>query len=407
MNDCNQGQFIENDLVNIYFTNLELLVEESKHSHKHFKDLKELLRTHAHLPTTHNLSNLYTSLLNYTADHLSKNSDYYNEYITIAKRMDDLSLFSVEGEYISTRNFKNIVVMATRVQDFIWAKQFLNKNITAIPEHSQEGLKKLCAVIIQLYEQDSLPPYNRNLTGIEDALNKIEKLDLYAWLNIKTLQLRLAYLDLTKVSDMATNYKGYVRKKDLLITNKDPYIKFANLVVELSKFERNHKLDFAKLKIFEEDFHKSKTIDNLWLQRKINELKLEALKRIYENNQESNTNDYSGLLTLLHSLLEQKMPYILENDRQAFQNFIQILILITEATYYSNSSVRQHRLKDAEKKMTTIYETAKEKILSKEAKKVVKQDKLLPKEADAIIEQLFRLKLYDSHWLQQKIDNLK
>jgi len=117
-------QYFSNPLIHLSLLNIDLVEKEDDNT---FISLSKAIAEKAEIVPASFLKPFYTNLTNYCAKQIVKGKlSYHSDLYHIYKSMDDANLFIMD-DAIDTGLLKNVITVACRVKEYVWAKNMLKK----------------------------------------------------------------------------------------------------------------------------------------------------------------------------------------------------------------------------------------------------------------------------------------
>ena len=255
-------------IVDVYTSIWKLLTEESK---SEFLALKEKLKKELGVDQEHK-QQLFRYVQNHCIRGINKgHSEYFEELFDIYNYLLESKIIFDENNILASSDFKNIVTVALRLKDYVWAENFVEEN----------------HVFLQVVERQSV--YHLNLANIfyekkhyKEALQTIQFYhfdDVYYELNARYLTIKIFFDEkddeplLYAIRSLQLMLK---RKKGISSFNKSSCLRFLSilkLIIKMRDYlDRRDPIDKLILKINEE-MKKGALANKNWLNGKYQELK--------------------------------------------------------------------------------------------------------------------------------------
>lgn len=214
--------------INVYYQTL-LMIQNSAQT-EHYQTLKKLLQTNLELFPQEELSNIYGYMLNFCVKRInSGESHYYEEIFELYQLLLEQDII-FEHDYLSEKNFMNIVTVGLRLKDFSWTEQFIHQYKERLRPEIRENAA-LYNLAVFYYEKKD---YKRAL----QQLYNVEFTDSYYHIGAKIIQVK-SYYELNELEAFLSLIEAF---KKYLQRNK-----------QLSDYYKNSNLAFLKLskKVFQ------------------------------------------------------------------------------------------------------------------------------------------------------------
>jgi hypothetical protein len=231
----------------------------------HYRACQALVQT-GQLPSQH-LPDMYTALLNYCARRLNAgNNDYMRETHFLHRSMLDLGLLEPEHNILSP-NYKNAVVVASRLGEFVWAKGLMQRFQDALNHAHNRNAQQYGEGVIAYHEghlKRAEPFFHRVLDGFED---------IYYGLDARGYLLRIYYEtnNLIGLDALLESYRMYVKRtKELPGARKASHNEFIRLMRRLAHSNPHDRDALVRLR---SDIEKGRKIPwTAWLMEKVDGL---------------------------------------------------------------------------------------------------------------------------------------
>tara|TARA_B100000674_G_C37636502_1_gene821310 strand:- start:161 stop:736 length:576 start_codon:yes stop_codon:yes gene_type:complete len=179
--------------------------------------------------------------------------------------------FLVVNSFVHDRSYKNIIEVAIRAKEFIWAEKFLDSYIQYIPSEDKSMIYNYNQANI-LFAQGDYKGAQRNLTFVNFK-------DVFYQLAYRSLQIKI-YLetkDTLSVESSVKNFKSYLKREDSLAEiQKNSYTSFLKYILKLSRIfdKRVHysreELTVKVSELSKEIESEKQLADKKWLIKQIN-----------------------------------------------------------------------------------------------------------------------------------------
>lgn len=250
--------------VAVYYKVLLTLTESDEESH--YQELKELLKKWNDSFSVKELRDTWGFAQNYCIRKINTgNPGYFKELFANYKFLLDKEVI-IEDGFLAQFDFKNIVTIALRLNEYDWVEEFIDKYSELLePTHRLNAITYNTA---RLY-------YGRNRH--KDALRQllsVEFTDVYYHLDSKVLLLKIYYEldDYEPLLSLIDTFRVYLRRnKQISDYQKLIYTNFARFVKKLTRKKLGSKKPVAEIGV-EMDTVKQ-IADFGWLKEKLDELK--------------------------------------------------------------------------------------------------------------------------------------
>lgn len=257
-------QFKLKELPVLYMYQLTLRTLVNPEKEENYYTLKYLLNKHQNLLAKNEISDLYLYLQNYLVKKLNTGkSQYYRDLFLLYQDMLENVLLK-EGGGLNLQHFKNIVTTALRLQEFEWARNFIEEHHKKLPKQDQENA--------YCYNMGNLEYYQQKFQDAMLNLVKVNSRNLSYNLGAKSILLK-SYYELGEeeaLFSLIQSFAVYIRRNKVLSdTNKRNYLNMIKFFKRLSKLRK------GEVKKAEKLLQKLKETNNVmekqWLIGKIEE----------------------------------------------------------------------------------------------------------------------------------------
>ncbi|MEO8447497.1 MAG: hypothetical protein ABI528_08380 [bacterium] len=266
-----EKKYREDEGLNLYLLQIKMLLNEDKNS---FLQLKEVVNRKSKKHSGDQITGIITNLQAYCTLRLLKGDDIRNEEFEIAKLRMKYDLMLHENK-ITIDIFYKTFMLAISVNEFEWAKGFLNKYSKNLEEKFQNNAIQYCTA--RLYYQDK---------EFEKALRELSKIENYSFIHykpaVKILQMMI-YYDMKFISEASDSVNSFIQflRNDSLITSgiKKAYENFIKIYSKLLRIEFTDKVSKINDIKFQIDNHKELLIGRNWFMTRLDELENKLTKR--------------------------------------------------------------------------------------------------------------------------------
>lgn len=253
-----------NPVIEIYYCIIKLFDKDNEENY-YFR-IKEILNKISNSLHSDDLDEIYINLTNYCNRKIATGSKIFeNEKFELYKSEIELKLYLVKG-YMSPVYYKNLVILALNLKEFIWIKEFMFNYKNELPADSGENVFMYC---MALYEFD-MKEFESSL----EFLSKIKYDELYLKFDSKILQLMI-YYEMNSVVPLISSleaFRQFLSNNKLLPPNKKEayknfykyFIKIVNHNINKDKYELEHLKTFLSGNVT--------VFKKYWLIEKINKL---------------------------------------------------------------------------------------------------------------------------------------
>ncbi|MBL7816272.1 MAG: hypothetical protein JNL70_14730 [Saprospiraceae bacterium] len=211
---------------------------------------------------------LYSYALNFCILKINQGRpEFLSEFIQVIKFMIDKDILSYETEKgeLNPWLFKNIVLIALRLNDYTWTEQFIKEYTNKLPLEFRENAVSYNLAQVYFYKKE----YNKVIS----ILQFIEYEDVTYNLGSKSMLIAIYYEkdEFEALNSLLESFKTYLnRHKDLAEQRKSLYMNLIKFVRKMTKIMPGDKKSVEALK---EEIKAAKGIaSEKWLLEKLSEL---------------------------------------------------------------------------------------------------------------------------------------
>ena len=251
-------------VISIYFQILLTLKEPSVE--EHYTKLKQLLLHHiAQLPQTE-LRDMYAFAQNYCIKHINLgNTRYLRELFDNYKTLIQNGII-LEGKFFPQFDFKNIVTVALRLEEYEWTKEFILTNKGALKREFRKNAINYNMAMLHFSQKE----YSQALK----LLLAVEFTDVYYHLDSKVLLLKTYYEmeEIEPLISLIATFRVYLRRnKQISDYQRRIYNNLIKFVNKLIRVKLGSKKPLSEI---EKEIARVKEIADLtWLNNRVSELK--------------------------------------------------------------------------------------------------------------------------------------
>ena len=253
----------------IYY-NIILTLTEPENK-QHYLNLLNLLQNHQGLFSKDEVFDMYVYAKNYCIRKINHgDTEYIRELFELYKIILKNGIIFKEG-YLSQFDYKNIVYLGLRVDEFEWVKNFIIKY--------SENLDPQFRNNAYTYNLAYYYFFQKNYDEVLTLLRSVEFTDFYYHLDSKSLLLKTYYeLEETEaLFSLIEAFKVYIKRNTLIPPyQKTIYSNLIRFVTKLYKWKLNPKNNLKEL--ITEVENTKQIADIIWLRKKIEESQSKASK---------------------------------------------------------------------------------------------------------------------------------
>ncbi len=233
----------------------------------HYFKLMDLLNQYGDLFPRNEAEFIYTTALNYCIKKLNQGSrQFLEEYFNVFVILLEKELLLTDGE-LSPWHFRNIVVIALRLDKHDWTENFITEYKSYLPENMRENAVSFN--LAQLYFSQ------KKFDNVIELLRTVEYEDFSYNLNSKTMLLS-TYYELDEIEPLYSlmdSFRTYLnRHKNFPASRRNPYNNLIKFTKKLTKLIPGDTTAIQKLKEEIERSGEGSIANTHWLKEKIAEL---------------------------------------------------------------------------------------------------------------------------------------
>ena len=259
-----QNSFSHVPAIMVYFQVL-LTLRESENE-VHYRELKTLLAEHIDKFPNSELRDIYCFIQNYCIRQINLgNNNYLRELFENYKILLEKEIIIEDGS-LAQFDFKNIVTISLRLDEFKWTEKFIEKYSLLLSADFRKNAIN--------YNLARLHYSKKQYRDALRLLLAVEFTDVYYHLDSKSLLLRIYYdlEDWEPLLSLFNTFKIYLKRNKLISEyQRTTYTNLVKFVRKLTRIKMGSKLPLEKVK---QEIEQVKQIADLtWLQSKAEELK--------------------------------------------------------------------------------------------------------------------------------------
>lgn len=251
-------------LLAVNYTVVQSLLEPENEGH--FKNLHHLLEQHATLFEKDTARNFYAFAINFCIRRLNAgNLKFVQILLKLYKEMLIANLMVDSKGNMSQFDFKNIVTVALRAGDDIWAEKFIRNYKNNIAAADRQNAYTFNMARLYFYQKK----YNRVLPLLQD----VEYSDVFYQLDSKTTLIKTYYElgEYLPLMALKESFRIMLRRKKII--SEQNRVNYMNFLRYTAKLYRADVKDQAKLKALQAEINALNNVaDKGWLLAKANEL---------------------------------------------------------------------------------------------------------------------------------------
>ncbi len=243
-----------------------LLTLRESENEKHYHKLKTLLTEHINTFPKSELRDIYGFVQNYCIRQINLgNNTYLRELFENYKILLEKEII-IENKSLAQFDFKNIVTISLRLDEFKWTEKFIEKYSPLLSADFRKNAIN--------YNLARLHYSRKQYRDALRLLLAVEFTDVYYHLDSKSLLLRIYYEleDWEPLLSLFNTFKIYLKRNKLISEyQRTTYINLVKFVRKLTRIKMGSKLPLEQV---QQEIQQVKQIADLsWLQSKLDELR--------------------------------------------------------------------------------------------------------------------------------------
>ncbi len=252
LNFLEGSDLAEEPIVAFWYRLLLLLKSENKQ--KQYFILKRLLAEQSDAIPLIEIRQIYTAITNFCNIQISRgDSSYWQELFECYQLMLKHKIIIENGYIAPAEHYRNIPIIAMRLNQLDWAAQFIEEYQDQVPEAKRESLVSFVRASLAFYRKD----YN---TCVQH-LQSFDLEDFYHYAAHKVLLIK-AYYELGEFDSLEAllnAFSKYIqRSKQMTTFNQSVYHHFVLVTQKLTKIAQEPDKDMAKVAKLKEEITKLK-----------------------------------------------------------------------------------------------------------------------------------------------------
>lgn len=246
--------------IDMYY-NIYLTYSESSNI-IHYDNLKNQIKNSIHLFPEHEQWEIYSTAISYCINRVNKGDiSFQQETFQLYKQVIDNDLILHEGS-LSPTTFRNVVQIATRVDETVWAENFIYEYSKYVDEKLRDNAVEFSLARLEFYR--------KNFGKVLQHLYRVSYEDVWYNINAKTL-LIAAYYELDEFDALESHlqaFKMFIRRERSLSTDRKAH--YLNLIKFTNNLIKIHPRDKKKIeKLYQEVLDTKGIVSKPWLEEKI------------------------------------------------------------------------------------------------------------------------------------------
>ncbi len=219
------------------------LTYENENDIENYFALRKEIDTYLHIFPVEEQKDIYATLLSYCINKTNKNNEeFYGEVFELYKQgLENLIL--IHDNKISVSDFRNIAIVALRVEKHEWAENFIYDYAPMMEDKYRNNAVEFSLARVEFYR--------KNFGKVLEHLYRVNYEDVWYNINAKTLQIAAYYeLDeLDALESLLQSFRMFIkREKSLSVARKNHYLNLIKYTQALIKIPFKDKVKLLKLK---------------------------------------------------------------------------------------------------------------------------------------------------------------
>lgn len=237
-----QKPYNEVPAINLYYKMYLTYIEESNLDN--YYELRNLIKKHSHLFSKQEQNeDIYSTALSYCINRVNKGDlSFQKETFLLYKEIIDNGIL-LEENILSHTYFRNIALIALRVNEFEWAENFIHNFAPYIEEKYRTTAVEFSLARLEFYKN--------NYSKVLEHLYKVNYEDVWYNVNAKTLQVACYYElnEFDALESLLQAFKMFIRReKSLTNDRKEHYLHLIKFTNNLMKIDAKDQDKVLKLK---------------------------------------------------------------------------------------------------------------------------------------------------------------
>lgn len=254
--------FLQIPVIKIYYSILKTLTESEKE--EHFEMLRQTAVAYESQFGISELRDIYQYIFNYCIKKINQGEVKYQRILFEIYQVTLTNKVLLENEQLSQWNYKNIVTLSLRLQEYAWSKQFIDKYEEYLPETVRENAHKYNIANWHFHKQE--------FSVALKLLQQVDFTDIFYQLDTRSILLKI-YFELDEIETLlyhANAFKTYL-KRNKMISDYQRTI-YKNLLKYTLKIIHSQ-TNKTKLKTLSREIDSTRQIADLqWLKQKVADL---------------------------------------------------------------------------------------------------------------------------------------
>ncbi len=275
-----QNEEMDIPVINIYSEFIK--IRKFGHDQESFDNIKGLLLGNLNSIELLKQKLIYYNLINHGIDLLNQSEHWVRPQVFNLYKVGLKQNYLINNNIITSVTYLNIVMSASKLGEFDWGKQFIEKYKKHLPQRDAYSINLLAQALWNQHKgnQESYKYLYAALELIREI--KYNKEQFFVFISSRTLWIRACY-DLLKedesyyftLIDYMKSFEAQLRKnKSLSIVRSQQYFTFIFTVRKILKISRNKNVLVSQIDNLQEEVNQSKRIiSKVWILQKIEELR--------------------------------------------------------------------------------------------------------------------------------------
>lgn len=224
-------EFSKYPSIHLYLRLIDLLSQEF--TKKEFDDFFNSIKKNIDVSPRSETINFIQHAINHCIKKVNNGEDYIQALFNIMKFQVEND-FLVANSFVHDRSYKNIIEVAIRAKEFIWAQDFLDAHIKFVPGEDKTMIYNYNLANI-FFAKGDYKSAQRNLTFVNFK-------DVFYQLAYRSLQIKiqLETKDTLSIESSVKNFKSYLKREESLAEiQKNSYNYFLKYILNLTRILDN------------------------------------------------------------------------------------------------------------------------------------------------------------------------
>lgn len=251
------GRFADVPAVQVYFHCFRLMQTEGE---PHFQALKNLLAQHTKLFPTEEIRDVYLVAVNYCIRRLNTGTrNYVREAFDLYRSGLERGIILDNG-LLPKATYQNIMLLATALDEWVWARQFLEDYRTALAVGERHNAYHFNLALWHFRKKEYVPA--------QEILRRVEFRDVYYNLDARRMMVRMYYDtgESAALDSLLHSFRTYLQRHRNIGYHRELNFNFVRCVQRLLQLEPGD--DSALKKLRDKILHEQYLAEKEWLLEK-------------------------------------------------------------------------------------------------------------------------------------------